>query len=204
MTFANAGKYDTIQVINGSIAMNAATDTQYCKGLSITSTSTCLLTAPIIVADSIYIAAAATVTYSGVGKIIKQTCSAAQGGNAARIYYPTIGPIDYASSPWIDTVGKVATHAITFGGCTLGFDSVVAITALPIGYSIAKTGANRGLISWDGTGVTTAAGAYTIRAYSNEKTDWASVDVSMEIYTITSSRRRNGGTLNCGLIISTD
>lgn len=202
LTFANAGHYDTIQVINGSIAMNAATDTQYCKGLSIASTSTCVLTAPIVVTDSIYIAAGATVTYSGVGKIIKQTCSAAQGGNAARIYYPTIAPVSYAASPWIDSVGVPSAHSVTITGCSLGKDSITNITALPTGYTINKTS---GLISWDGTGSGQAASNYIVRAYGNAKSDSGSVTISMRIYPVSaSSHRRNGGVLNCGLIIGTD
>lgn len=203
VTFANAGHYDTMQVINGSIAMNAATDTQYTKGLSITTTSTCVLTAPIVVTDSIYILAGATVTYSGVGKIIKQTCSAAQGGNAARIYYPAIAPISYADAPWTDTVGKTSTHAITLGGCSLGKDSIVTITALPTGYSYSKT---TGLISWAGTGAAQASANYIIRAYGNAKTDSASVTVGITIYQIPSKRKRRGGNLSTssGLIIGTD
>jgi hypothetical protein len=155
-----------------------------------------------VVTDSIYIAAAATVSYSGVGKIIKLTCSAAQGGNAARIYYPTISPISYADAPWTDTVGKTSTHAITLGGCALGKDSIVTITALPTGYSYSKT---TGLISWAGTGAAQTSANYTIRAYGNAKTDSASVTVGIVIAAAPSTgRRRHGGALNCGLIIGTD
>ena len=88
VTFAGVGHYDTIQVIGGAIAMASPGDTQHVRGLSITTTSTCVLTAPIVVADSIYIAAGATVTYSGAGKIICLACKQAQGGNAAVITYP--------------------------------------------------------------------------------------------------------------------
>jgi hypothetical protein len=60
----------------------------------------------------------------------------------------------------------------------LGKDSITNITALPTGYSINKTS---GLISWDGTGTTTAAGNYVIRAYGNAKTDSSDAGVSITI-----------------------
>ena len=184
--------------------MGTATDTQYCKGLSITTTNICVLTSPIVVTDSIYILAGATVTYSGVGKIIKLTCSAAQGGNAARIYYPTISPISYAGSPITTTAGTATTSAITWGGCVLGFDSVINITAFPAGVTINKTS---GLISISALTAAQAATNYIIRSYANAKTDSASVTVSIEITAVSStSRRRSGGGLNVSgsLIIGTD
>jgi hypothetical protein len=199
LTLAGVGHYDTIQVINGSIAMGAPGDTQYCRGLSITTTSTCVLTAPIVVTDSIYILAGATVTYSGVGKIICSTCKQAQGGNAARIYYPTIGPIDYPGpNVFTDTVGKAKTYAVTFSGCTLGKDSVVLVGSWPAGYTI---NASTGLISYSGIGSPVTAGTYSVRAYYNAGT-YSGVDVTVGVVQL-SSRRRHGGALNCGLLIST-
>ena len=194
LTLSGVTHLDTLQIVDGGLRMASATDTVYCKGLSWTSTDPSTIIAPIVVSDSIYIVAGASITYSGVGRIIKLTCSSAQGGNAARIYYPTIAPIIYSGNPWIDYIGVPSTHAITIGGCALGKDSIVTITALPTGYSYSKT---TGLISWDGTGTAQTAASYVLRAYANSKTDSASVTLGITI-SVQTSKRRNRGALSCG------
>ena len=200
--------YDTLRIIDGTFSFNAATDTAICNVFIDSSTDASTFIAPII-ADKIIIASGANITFTGVGKIVSTACTAATlNGNAVRIYYPTISPISYADAPWTDTVTKTSTHDATFGGCTLGRDSVVAITPLPTGFSITKTGTNAGRISWDGTGTPAASANYVIRAYGNAKTDSASVTVGIVIAAAPSTGRekRHGGSLSTssGLIIGTE
>jgi hypothetical protein len=90
-----------------------------------------------------------------------------------------ISSISYADSPISDTLSKAKNHSVTLGGCTP--DSIVAITALPTGYTLTKTGANIGRIAYNGAGTSQSATNYTIRAYGSSKTDSASVVVSIAI-----------------------
>lgn len=74
------------------------------------------------------------------------------------ISYPTL----------ICTLGvAIPNHDPTLGGGTT--DSVKAITALPTGLSVTKTGANKGRIS--GTPTAGSSGNYTIRAYGCANAD---------------------------------
>jgi hypothetical protein len=186
LTQVGVAHYRTLIVDDGGFRMN---DTAHCDTLIWNSTDPSTLSSVIVVAHSITVAAGASITYSGVGKIISLVCTAATlNGNPVRIYYPTISPISYAASPWVDTIGKTATHAITITGCSLGKDSITNITAFPTGYSINKT---TGLISWNGIGSKQSAASYTIRAYANAKTDSASVSVSITIYQPSGKKRKS-------------
>jgi hypothetical protein len=91
-----------------------------------------------------------------------------------------ISSISYADSPISDTISKAKNHSVTLGGCTP--DSIVAITALPTGYTLTKTGANIGRIAYNGAGTSQSATNYTIRAYGSSKTDSASVTISIRIF----------------------
>jgi hypothetical protein len=102
------------------------------------------------------------------------------GGTLPAVTYPTVGPISYADSPISDTLSKAKNHSVTLGGCTP--DSIVAITTLPTGYTLTKTGANIGRIAYNGAGSAQAATNYTIRAYGSSKTDSASVTISIRIF----------------------
>jgi hypothetical protein len=176
----------------------AATDTAYSVDVVLNNANV-TVNAPWYVSGNFSCAGSTVFAFSPSGKIVMTNCVAATlNGNSVRIYYPTISPISYAASPWIDTIGKTATHAITITGCSLGKDSITNITAFPTGYSINKT---TGLISWNGSGSQQSAASYTIRAYANAKTDSASVNISIEIYNPVKGKLSG---LNTGLIIGTD
>jgi hypothetical protein len=195
LTSSGVGHFDTMQIIAGGYRMGTATDTQYTKGLSWTSTAPATIIAPIVVTDSIYIAAGASITYSGTGKIIKLACSAAQGGNAVRIYYPTISPITYPNSSTLsDTLAKPKTYAMTYG-CLLGRDSIKIVGAGISGYTVSNT---TGTISWSGIGSPTT-GSLLVRGWFNG-TDSASVTVTVGVVAapVSGHRRRVMG-LGLGL-----
>lgn len=210
VTMNGVTKFTTLNVMTGKLAMSSATDTIYCDTLNWVSTDASTIQSIIIVSSKIIIANGANITYSGIGKIVSTACNEATlNGNPIFIRYPTIGPISYAGSPWIDTIGRLSTHSITIGGCSIKKDSIIAITALPVGYSYSKV---TGLISWDGTGSQQTAGNYTIRAYANAKADSASIVVNiaiapaMRIWSSTGSTDANDGNnyTPTGPILSTD